>query len=371
MSTQKPSRRKPRAFDPNAPGMTIDETARATGDGVQHKAEENSNWDPTAEVTDQPIPPPNPHQEFRWGVLLASTLFALFGLGISVWYARLVSVALTRDDWVGWTAWGLVSLAALAALVLILRELFGLVRLNRLARTRKDADAALQEGDFKSAVKVIKRLKSVARNEPKLRWDLERFRENERHMQTPQDLLGLADRILLHNSDTTAKTIIYRSARRVGIVTAVVPVAFVVVLFVLFENLAMIRRLAGAYGGRPGFFGGIRLFWWIIGHIAATGMIALTDDLWGQFLGQDVARRVSRRLGEGAFNGALTARLGVAAAQVCRPLPHIETQPMRIRSILRQLFPELKASELMRGRWGRDADAPSGDPNSKPDNNSA
>ena len=31
--------------------------------------------------------------------------------------------------------------------------------------------------------------------------------------------------------------------------------------------------------------------------------------------------RVSRRFGEGVMNGALTARVGVAAMDVCRPLP--------------------------------------------------
>ena len=49
----------------------------------------------------------------------------------------------------------------------------------------------------------------------------------------------------------------------------------------------------------------------------------MTDDLLGQFLGQDILRRLSRRLGEGAFNGALTARIGIAAIEVIRPLPFL------------------------------------------------
>ena len=58
-------------------------------------------------------------------------------------------------------------------------------------------------------------------------------------------------------------------------------------------------------------------------HIVATGGVAMTDDLLGQFLGQDLLRRLSRRLGEGAFNGALTARIGMAAIDVIRPLPFL------------------------------------------------
>ena len=65
----------------------------------------------------------------------------------------------------------------------------------------------------------------------------------------------------------------------------------------------------------------------VLAHIIATGGIALTDDLLGQFLGQDLLRRLSRRLGEGAFNGALTARMGVAAIEVIRPLPFLAAKP--------------------------------------------
>ncbi len=45
----------------------------------------------------------------------------------------------------------------------------------------------------------------------------------------------------------------------------------------------------------------------VVTRIVATGGVAMTDDLLGQFLGQDLLRRLSRRLGEGVFNGALTA----------------------------------------------------------------
>jgi hypothetical protein len=86
--------------------------------------------------------------------------------------------------------------------------------------------------------------------------------------------------------------------------------------FVLVENVRMFRSIAGLYGGRPGVLGALRLGRLVVGHLIATGGIAMTDDLLGQFVGQDVLRRLSRRLGEGAFNGALTARLGVVAVEL-------------------------------------------------------
>ena len=105
------------------------------------------------------------------------------------------------------------------------------------------------------------------------------------------------------------------SAKRVATVTALSPMVLVAVAYVLIENLRLLRALATLYGGRPGFVGVMRLARMVFAHIVATGGIAMTDDLLGQFLGQDLLRRLSRRLGEGAFNGALTARAIVSQSK--------------------------------------------------------
>ena len=64
-------------------------------------------------------------------------------------------------------------------------------------------------------------------------------------------------------------------------------------------------------------------------------------------------RRLSARLGEGAFNGALTARLGIAAIELTRPCPYIATQPLRARHVVAELFPEFSAGDLIGRAVGR------------------
>ena len=98
----------------------------------------------------------------------------------------------------------------------------------------------------------------------------------------------------------------------------------------------------------------MRLAWRIVVHMAATGMIAVTDDLVGQFVGQDLLRRLSRKAGEGAFNGAMTARLGVAAVEACRPLPYVAAPPLRARDILVELRPAIDWRALMRRGAAKD-----------------
>lgn len=282
----------------------------------------------------------------RWGAILFSAVTAAAGLAFSVWYARFVSVALARDDWVGWTTTGLLALAALAALVIIGREVIGLMRLSRLKELRRDVETALSQLDAKAEARALRRLKSLFVARPEMKWPLARLAEHERDVRDPGELLSLADRELLAPLDVAARRLILRSSKRVATVTAMSPVATLTVGFVLVENLGMLRSLAGLYGGRPGGLGALRLARLVVGHILATGGIALTDDLLGQFIGQDLLRRLSRRLGEGAFNGALTARVGAAALEVCRPLPYVAAPPVRARDIAAELFrklPEAKA----------------------------
>ena len=87
------------------------------------------------------------------------------------------------------------------------------------------------------------------------------------------------------------------------------------------------------YGGRPGMLGLIRLVRHVVGHLALTGGIAAGDSLIQQVLGHGVAAKLSARLGEGVLNGLLTARLGLAAIEVARPLPFAALPPPKLADI--------------------------------------
>ena len=89
----------------------------------------------------------------------------------------------------------------------------------------------------------------------------------------------------------------------------------------LSQNVRMVRRIAEAYGAHAGFFGSWRLLRSVAAHLLATGAVAVGDDMIGSVAGGHVLARLSRRFGEGMINGALTARVGIAAMDVCRPLP--------------------------------------------------
>jgi putative membrane protein len=55
-------------------------------------------------------------------------------------------------------------------------------------------------------------------------------------------------------------------------------------------------------------------------------------------LGHGIAAKLSQRLGEGVLNGLLTARLGLAAIEVTRPLPFAALPPPALNDLAGELL---------------------------------
>jgi putative membrane protein len=275
---------------------------------------------------------------FRWGTVLISALASAAALSVGLWFWRLISVGWERDDWLGLAVRSLVGVAAIAAVALLLRELVGWRRLARLGRLRRSVGDVLTSRDVETERKVVDRILGIYGGRPDLRWALDRVAVHRSDVLDPGALLTIVERDVMAPLDGEARRLITTSAKRVATVTALAPLMSLAFAFVVYENLALLRRLASVYGGRPGFAAAVRLARTVVGNLIAAGGLAMTDDLLGQFIGQDVLRRLSRRLGEGAFNGALTARIGVAALAEVRPMPYLALTPPRARDILAEVI---------------------------------
>ncbi len=169
-----------------------------------------------------------------------------------------------------------------------------------------------------------------------VRWGRERFAERQDDVFDADALLDLAEAEMLRPLDARPGAEVEAAARQVATVTALVPLALADVAAALTANLRMIRRIAEVYGGRAGTLGAWRLTRAVLTHLVATGAVAVGDDLVSSVGGGHVLSRVSRRFGEGIVNGALTARVGVAAMEVCRPLPFHGQRRPRVTSLVQR-----------------------------------
>lgn len=231
--------------------------------------------------------------------------------------------------------------AALALLILLARETRALLRLKRLDAARAAAERARRESDRAAAAQAADRLAALYARRPDLDWASARVAERREEMIDAEALLTLAEREWLAPLDARARRAAEQAARQAAAATALVPFPAADVAAVLLVNLRMIRRIAEIYGGRGGALGAWRLLKAVAAHLVATGAVAATDDLLAPVLGGGVLSRLSRRFGEGLVNGALTARIGVAAMEVCRPLPFHALPAPRARNLVARALGDL------------------------------
>ncbi|UWQ22660.1 YcjF family protein [Jannaschia sp. W003] len=264
----------------------------------------------------------------RW---VLGTFLALLGFALSVAAWDFAASLMAERAWLGWTAIALISAFVVACLAVALRELSALRRLARIDEIHAMAAAAT---DLAAARRVADRLVSFYAARPDTAWGRERLAERTGDVFDPDAVLALAERELLAPLDAAAAREVEAAARQVALVTAVVPLALADVAAALVSNLRMIRRVALVYGGRGGTLGSWRLARTVFTHLAATGAVAVGDDMIHSVAGGGVLSRVSRRFGEGLVNGALTARVGLAAMEVCRPLPFAALAPPRVSALV-------------------------------------
>ncbi|WP_275782888.1 YcjF family protein [Pararhizobium gei] len=260
-------------------------------------------------------------RRFSFGKLAFAALGILFSLALGLWVDSLVRDLFTRADWLGYLAIATAAVAVLAFLVVVSRELAGLMRLKAVQALKQQAVEAGLAPTAKPARQVMANLVHLLAAKPQTARGRLRLKETETDIIDGPHLLELTERELLAPLDREARTLILNASKRVSIVTAVSPRALVDIGYVVYEAARMIRAMADLYGGRPGTLGLMRLMRDVIAHLAVTGSIAVGDSLVQQVLGHGLASKLSARLGEGVINGLMTARIGIAAMDLCRPMP--------------------------------------------------
>ena len=272
----------------------------------------------------------------RLGRWFWSLLIALEGFVLSVAAWDFVTGMIARNQYLGYLALGLAGLFIAVLAMLAGREILGFARLRRLDLLQRDAQVALASENLNKARDVTQRVLALYGARPDTEWGRANFNERKGDVFDADGLLALAEVEVVKPLDALAIKEVEAAARQVATVTAIVPLALADVFVALTANLRMIRRIAEIYGGRSGALGNWRLTRTVFTHLVATGAVAVGDDLIGTLAGGGLMSKISRRFGEGVINGALTARVGVAAIEVCRPLPFISVKRPTVTGLVKR-----------------------------------
>ncbi|MQQ09294.1 DUF697 domain-containing protein [Epibacterium sp. SM1979] len=270
----------------------------------------------------------------RLGQLFWGLCAALLGALLSLWVWDVVTNLIMQVPLLGWamTA-GFGLLLALAALF-VCREFLSLRRLRRVDHLRQTAEVSGQ--DLTAARAFAHELLAFYKGRPDLAWARQNLSERLPEVMDADAVHDLVEAELLTPLDQAALAEVETAARQVATVTAFVPLALADVIVALVAAVRMIRRIGEIYGGRSGGLAAWRLTRRVFAHLVATGAMAAGDDLLEPILGASILSKLSRRFGEGLVNGALSARVGLAAIDLCRPMPFSKARRPNTRQVIGQ-----------------------------------
>ncbi|WP_375055287.1 YcjF family protein [Zobellella sp. DQSA1] len=248
-------------------------------------------------------------------------------------------------------AWSLaLALLALAALGSLWRELRLLRTLERVSSQRERAEQLLAGqgcGQARIFCEQLARQSDLVQSDAYQTW-LQSLSEQEQDTE----VLSLYSRQVLSVQDRQARAWVLKWSGEAAVMVAASPLAAVDMLLVLWRNVRMIEDISACYGIRLGMASRWRLLRRILHHMLYVGVSEAAIDMGMDLLGLELAGRLSARAGQGVGAGLLTARLGVQAMDLCRPVPWQGEEKKQLGGIRRALIDKV-SKILLRSDTGK------------------
>ncbi len=277
---------------------------------------------------------------WRKMVMAGITLFAASAVAQGVQW---VYLAWQAGDWIamgGAAAGALIVGAGSGALLVEWRRLY---RLRQQADERDRARELLDSQALGNGEKFCLHLAHRAGLDS-ANPGLQRWQASLDASHNDAEVVTLYARLVQPQLDKRARREISRCAAESAVMVAVSPLAVVDMAFIAWRNMRLVNRIAALYGMELGYFSRLRLFRLVLLNIAFAGVSELVQDVGIDWLSQHLAARLSARAAQGLGAGLLTARLGVKAMELCRPLPWLPDDKPRLGDFRRELVEVMKTS---------------------------
>ena len=170
--------------------------------------------------------------------------------------------------------------------------------------------------------------------------------------QNDAEQLALFESLVVEPRDVQARAIVRKYALQSSLILAVSPFALLDMALVLWRNQAMIKEIAHCYGIELGYWSRIRLIRGIFWNIVYAGTSELMADFGSQMLSMEMTGKLSVRLAQGLGGGLLTARLGLQAMRLCRPVMFTDDNRPSLTKLHMELLKELKSRMVNRAEVG-------------------
>ena len=275
-----------------------------------------------------------------WRKMVTAGL-TIFGISVVAQGVQWTMNAWQTQDWValgGCAAGALIVGAGVGSVATEWRRLW---RLRQRAQERDEAKELMQSHGVGTARAFCEKLAQQAGID-QAHPALQRWYAAIHETQNDREVVSLYAHLVQPALDAQARREISRSAAESAMMIAVSPLALVDMAFIAWRNLRLINRIATLYGIELGYYSRLRLFKLVLLNIAFAGASELVREIGMDWMSQDLAARLSARAAQGIGAGLLTARLGIKAMELCRPLPWIDNDKPKLGDFRRELIGQLK-----------------------------
>ena len=263
---------------------------------------------------------------------------ALVVLALAFDAADLISRSFAASYALGTLVTVILAVTIGTAIKLALDEMVSIRRLRHIDSLRAEADRLLKANGHGEALVFADTLGDFYAGRPDLAPALHALGHTVNDAHSDAEVIALIDRQVLSALDQRAYRCVLVASRDTAIATALSPSAALDVAIVLWRNLKLVREVATLYGARPGQLGSWRLMRRMLANLAVAGVTDSVGHVAIDALGGSLAAAISTRLGQGIINGLLTARIGIAAMTLCRPVGFSSENKPNLRRIRAELM---------------------------------
>ena len=263
---------------------------------------------------------------------LATGLLTAFS-GLVGWQAiDSVVTAVQTSDWLalGWA--GFIATIASFGIGALGKELWKLRKLRNHFSIQEESELLVGSdsvGKGKAFCEKVAEQSGVLAENP----GFDRWKNSVNPAHNDAEILDMYDSMVVSQQDKLATKIVSQHATESAALVAVSPLAAADMLLVAWRNFKMIDNLSKVYGVELGYASRIKLLKAVFVNMAAAGASELAIDAGMDLMSMDLAGKVSARAGQGLGVGILTARLGLKAMTLLRPLPWYPERQVKLGTI--------------------------------------
>ncbi|MBF0447242.1 MAG: TIGR01620 family protein [Magnetococcales bacterium] len=283
------------------------------------------------------------NRSFRWFLLLSLVFVLAIIIQDTLFFLQ---AQFARSQALGW-GFGLLSMAVGGALLaVVVAEIKSYRAVQKISILQDQVKKINQRGVYGNGLAFTTKIMAGYRNRTELEPGFRQFQEVMDSNLDDREILALFSEHVFEQVDKKAYDIVVKNASVSALLTAISPMLWLDALLFLWRNIRMIRQIALCYGFRPGFVGTISLVKGVLQGVMLSATTSFLTEEATNSVGTSVASVLFAKAGQGMANGLLSARVGIQAMQLSRPIPFSAEQRPSLKRVRSEMVEQVKKQLL-------------------------